>query len=365
MLKCLRRKGFTLVELLVVIAIIGILIALLLPAVQAAREAARRAQCTNNLKQLALAVHNYADTYKVFPSRMTGTGNMWSGDAWYDAVGTNTQRMSAWVALLPYYEQGTVYDLISAPLTIGTTNYPAFGPNVNDGSYTPWDAQVSALMCPSDGNIFDKGATDHGRANYRLSVGDSANRSYSRDSANPRGVFGRHSRIDFAEIRDGSSNTLMLSERLYGQNSRMIKEGIKTNSAMTTNGGDRIAPSVCLDPTVVDPNDPRQYLGSVANWSGRRWCSGILQYSGFNTLLPPNSPACNAAAWDEHNTVIPPTSNHPGGVNCAISDGAVKFISETIDSGDPTQPEPLVGASPYGVWGRLGSKAGGEPVNVP
>jgi prepilin-type N-terminal cleavage/methylation domain-containing protein/prepilin-type processing-associated H-X9-DG protein len=366
MVRCRRRAGFTLVELLVVIAIIGILIALLLPAVQAAREAARRSQCTNNLKQLALACHNYHDTHKVLPPRQTGTGLMWTGA---DHVNSNTGRVSGWVMLLPYIEQQALYGQISSPLTDGTTTYPAWGPtpNSNTPSYPPWRVQLNALLCPSDGNIIAKGANDAGRNNYRFSVGDSINRYWSRNGRPPRGLFGHHfypdSIISFASITDGSSNTVMLSERLFGQDSIMIRQGY-AQAGLETAENVRMAPAPCL--AAVDPTNPKQYTGTVYNYSGRRWAYGFPVYVGFNTVFPPNSPSCVSNTSNETcNVVIAPTSNHPGGVNVAMGDGSVTFTSETIESGDPTLIEVTMGPSPYGVWGALGSKAGGEAGGLP
>ncbi len=354
MSKRFRSGGFTLVELLVVIAIIGVLVALLLPAVQAAREAARRSQCTNNLKQAALAVHNYHDTFGVLPPRMTGTGNYWANR---DPVNTNIVRLSGWVLLLPFMEQTPLYDQIKSPLTIGGVTYSPWGPEPNRTAYTPWTVQVPGLMCPSDGPIRNKGANDLGRTSYRFSVGDSINRSWARDAQSPRGLFGHHSGLTFANVRDGTANTIMLSERLFGANAQMVKEGFGIGG-ITADGGVQIAPAPCL--ALVDPNNRNMYAGNATNWSGRRWASGMNVYVGFSTVLPPNSPACNSSTWDEQNNVIPPTSHHPGGVVAALADASVRFISETINSGDPTIVEPRSGPSPYGVWGALGSKEGGE-----
>jgi prepilin-type N-terminal cleavage/methylation domain-containing protein/prepilin-type processing-associated H-X9-DG protein len=365
MSKSIERKAFTLVELLVVIAIIGILIALLLPAVQAAREAARRSQCTNNLKQLALACHNYHDTYKVLPPRQTGTGAFWGGDT----ANTNTARLSGWVMLLPFFEQQALYDQINSPLTIGTVAYPAWGtpPTSDSPPYTPWTVQVNALLCPSDGNILGKTAANAGRNNYRFSVGDSINRSWSRNGP-PRGLFGHHfysgSAISFASITDGSSNTIMLSERLFGQETIMIRQGFAQQPALVTVENTPMAPAPCL--AAINPANPRQYTGTVYNWSGRQWANGMPVRNAFNTVFPPNAPSCvSGTSAETSNVVIAPTSNHPGGVNVAMGDGSVTFISETIHSGDPTLIEVTMGASPYGVWGALGSKAGGEAVSLP
>lgn len=350
------RTGFTLVELLVVIAIIGILIALLLPAVQAAREAARRSQCTNNLKQLALAVHNYHDTNKVFPPRMIGTGDLWSGGLDWT---TTRDRHSAFVGLLPYIEQQALYDQISSPLTVGSTTYPPFGPVPwVDAAYPPWVQQVPAFLCPSDGNSSNKGANDHCRNNYRFSIGDAILRDWAGFSTNPRGMFGRDSSIGFNDLKDGASNTLMLSERLYSEENQVVTQGIARGGVAATGA---IAPASCYGQ--IDPNDPSQYVGTVnTDWKpGKRAFCGIVVMAGVNTVLPPNGPSCIADAWFENTTIIPPTSEHPGGVVAALGDASVRFVSETIDAGDPTLVEVRSGPSPYGVWGALGSKSGREP----
>ena len=355
-----RSAGFTLVELLVVIAIIGILIALLLPAVQAAREAARRSQCTNNLKQLALAVHNYADTYKAFPPKKMGTrvstGNC---NNWNNNYG------SGWMRLLPFYEQQALYDQWSSPQ--GT--WPAFGPcpwGPGQGDdYTIYDAQVATLLCPSDGNAPNKDATAYGRNNYMFSCGDSvdaSNTTYgNNEGTNPRGVFNNISgRISFAHITDGTSNTIMLSEHLVAQNQSVVRQGNAINVANILT-----SPGVCY--AAIDPNDSKVFASPADTraWAGMRWAHGAMSHIGFNTVLPPNGPSC-AELTNDNTTggmVHPPTSNHPGGVNAAMADASVRFISETIDTGNIYAAPATQGASVYGVWGALGTKNGGEIVS--
>ena len=184
MKKSVKFRGFTLVELLVVIAIIGILIALLLPAVQAAREAARRSQCTNNLKQFGIAIHNYADTFKAFPPKRSGTQQ--GGCALCNgAFGT------VWMRLTPFYEQQQIFDEWSSPQTYSGVSYTAFGPcpwDATSGTYVPYQRQVNTLLCPSDGQSANKGATDRGRTNYMVSVGDSINTSHSNGGGCQQGM---------------------------------------------------------------------------------------------------------------------------------------------------------------------------------
>ena len=360
--------GFTLVELLVVIAIIGVMVGLLLPAVQAAREASRRSSCTNNLKQLTLALHNYESTHKVLPARQTGTGAAWTGA---DHTNTNTRRVSGWVMLLPFIEQQALVDQISAPMTVGTTIYPAWGPspqnpNTDTPAYPPWRVQLSSLVCPSDANIQTKADNDAGRSNYRFSAGDSVSRTWSRD--NPaRGLFSGNVDKGFplSAVTDGLSNTVALSERLFGQDTLMIKQGISRSTI--PNDGTAVSPLQCM--TSTNPLNPREYATAGANWSGRRWANGLPVYNGFTTVLPPNSLSCvGGTNQDTVNVVLPPTSNHPGGAVVSMADGSVTFISDSINAGDPSQAERAGvggGASFYGVWGALGSKAGGESVSLP
>jgi len=337
-----RRRAFTLVELLVVIAIIGILIALLLPAVQAAREAARRAQCTNNLKQLALAMHNYNDVFKVFPFLRGGTN-------------TNLGKMSGWIGLLPFVEQQPLYQTIANPVTVGGTTYPPFGPDPNNTAYLPWLEQVQGLLCPSDQGGYKKLTTDPGRNNYVFCVGDTI---YNVNTLqNTRGVFGYNSRSSFRDITDGSSNTLVLSERC------VFTDLTKIRGAVAIAGSTNTDPTICLSKRGT--NDRYVTGVTTVGWSGVRWNNGYPVYNAFTTVLPPNSPTClnsqNEADWG----IFPPTSAHPGGVNAALGDGSVRFVSETIYTGYLNTSDSnteRVGISPFGVWGALGTKDGGEVI---
>ncbi len=345
--RSLSRRAFTLVELLVVIAIIGILIALLLPAVQAAREAARRSQCTNHLKQLGLALHNYHDTFGCFTFRQGGTTQ---GSSDY-----NWGRRSGFVGLLPFMEQAPLYQKISGALTENGTTYHAWGPAPWDGNYTPWKAQVPTLLCPSDPRG-TKGSSDTGRTNYRFCMGDTINDNTG--SSNNRGLFAYISVSRFRDVTDGTSNTLAMSERGIGSGAgQKILSGVATGIASVDTN-----PTLCLN--TRGSNGEYKSGVSTRDGSGTRWCDGVPLYTGFTTVLAPNAPSCMYDTnWDGNWGIFSPTSYHPGGVNGVMADGAVRFFSETINAGNPAASQVTSGVSPYGVWGALGTKAGGEVVN--
>lgn len=350
----MSRRAFTLVELLVVIAIIGILVALLLPAVQAAREAARRMQCSNNLKQFGLAHHNYHDTYKSFVYRKGGTNAGGSTDL------SNKYRRSGFISLLPFLEQGPMWDQIKA----GGGSIAPEGPAGWRG-WGPWNQSPAVCVCPSDSG---RAQTSRTQVNsYAFCIGDQI--SGIRDDRTVRGVFGARNTVKIAAITDGTSNTILMSERIisggvsYQRNPWAVGplQVLKTHAIAIGNGTPvRSSPNSCF--TVVDGNyyaDGTQVQGT---W-GKYWHDGQPMYVGFNTVLPPNSPACSedGGPWgDRNHLVIPPTSDHPGGVNTLFADGSVTFISDTIDTGNLGVGQPDNGPSRYGVWGSMGSKAGSD-----
>lgn len=358
-----HRSGFTLVELLVVIAIIGILVALLLPAVQAAREAARRMQCTNNLKQLGLALHNYHDTHKAFVYRKGGT-NMWGNDR---KTG-NAYRRSGFISLLPFYEQGPMWTRIAA----GDPGYPASG-NAPEGpaawnGWGPWNNAPDMLLCPSDNGYPNK----NGRYNsYAFCTGDRV--PNNGDDQTPRGLFGYRVGVRISDIKDGTSNTIAMSERLCQQNNAMGGQNPATVGyrqieyvlgVATRVSGLAASPILCYG--VIDDKYFAEGTPIQARF-GRAWMDGQPMYVGFNTVLPPNAPACaDGGSWgDSYTIAMPPASRHPGGANCVFADGSVHFISDSVDTGRLDLPQPDNGMSVYGVWGALGSKDGGESVRIP
>jgi prepilin-type N-terminal cleavage/methylation domain-containing protein/prepilin-type processing-associated H-X9-DG protein len=360
------RMGFTLVELLVVIAIIGVLVSLLLPAVQAAREAARRMQCTNQLKQLGLALHNYHDVYKSFVYRSGGTccaslaglGN------------TNRGRLSGFVPLLPYYEQQAMYDRIVA----GDATNPPHGPH-SWASWGPWNNSPDVLLCSSDNGYPHRS----GRFNsYAFSMGDMVESLTNgiTSARQSRGIFGpRDGRTTFgiAHVTDGTSNTVAFSERLNQANTPYRAQNPVTIGAKTVEhvlgvhqrvGGLINTPALCFTVT-----DGKYFVNGSAIQArfGIAWQDAQPMYVAFNTVLPPNAPACaDGGTWgDSTHLVIPPASRHPGGVNVCFADGSMHFISNTINTGNLNARQRITGPSQYGVWGALGSKSGGESAAIP
>ncbi|MDO4587701.1 MAG: DUF1559 domain-containing protein [Planctomycetia bacterium] len=365
----ISRKGFTLVELLVVIAIIGILIGLLLPAVQAAREAARRMQCTNNLKQLTLALHNYHDVNNSLPAAraMLGNSGMISNGGNMPAGGP----FGTVVFLMPFVEQQALYDtLIGYTNSQGPTGAKLEHPWVDANPDFPALASVvSAFLCPSDGNAKSPSTDGHatGRLNYLTNRGDglwNINRHPNDENgaaakvAN-RGVFRVGDFTSFATCADGTSNTLGFSETVSasGTGGRAIKGNLVVYVSSMYDGNSR--PQPCLDQKV---GTELAVDASTDAWRGQRWLDGQFFYGGFNTCLPPNSPNCSYGA-DNNWGVGSAQSNHSGGVNASMMDGSVRFVSDTIDTGDPSLYCVTSGRSPYGVWGAMSTVEGGESTS--
>jgi prepilin-type N-terminal cleavage/methylation domain-containing protein/prepilin-type processing-associated H-X9-DG protein len=355
------RFGFTLVELLVVIAIIGVLVALLLPAVQSAREAARRTQCSNGLKQLGLASQNYHDIYRVFPARRGGST---FGDIASDPsrIRANYDRLSAFIALLPFMEQKPLADQISSGGTMSGNNYPPGGPAAwhSGASYKPWGTQVPMLLCPS-GNV-NKTRGNFGKNSYAFSLGDLI-LTHNSATAVARGIFGGSLRpVGLQNITDGSSNTIAMSERSWGNDLGVVNasgQDIRTVTVMSVSSVNT-NPGSCY--ARVSGN--KVLTGQVKGKFGALWSDGQAERVGFNTVLPPNAPSCvndsNGNA-DSNGGLLTASSYHPGGVNAVFADGSIHFINQNINTGNKAAPPATPGSeSPYGVWGALGTIDGGE-----
>lgn len=355
MFQCKRRTGFTLVELLVVIAIIGVLVGLLLPAVQAAREAARRMQCSNQIKQISLGLHNYQTTYHGAFPWMRGPSN---------APGTrntnprgNEQTINGYVGLLPFIEQTALFNIIAAPMAAIGAN-PAslpYGPPRDFGYYPPWQANVVSFRCPSapDGIPYGNNATYAGRQNYPMNLGDTILNVHN-NSTTFRGMFGYNRFVKIAEITDGTSNTLIVGEKANAVDAINTK-GLAANNVPGLN----LNPSVCFTKAAGGFYLPTTTVQN-ARPLGALWHTGLAPFIGFQTVLPPNSPSCENDNWGDNWGISAASSYHTGGINAGFSDGSVRFISQTIDAGNPSLPEVTSGPSPYGVWGALGTRNGGE-----
>jgi prepilin-type N-terminal cleavage/methylation domain-containing protein/prepilin-type processing-associated H-X9-DG protein len=356
-------RAFTLVELLVVIAIIGVLVALLLPAVQAAREAARRMQCSNNIKQLALAMHNYHDTYKVLPPGRMGTNP--TGCAWNSNTGTCNAAGTVY-HMLPFIEQQSLWNQIWSPLTLAGVNYPPGGPWPNHAPYDPYKTRLSAAICPSDG----KAAGLHlnnavACCSYCFSRGDILNNVDNPGNAR-RGPFAAGICIPMSEISDGTSNTVAISElAVYTGNPADLKGAY----CMRVGTGLQDNPSIAL--AYKGPNNTlvNCTLSDSHRRRGEGWSSGYAVCTGFNTVLPPNGVHAYQDKGEWTWGTLPPQSYHPGGVNAGLCDGSVQFISDNINTGNLASPQfnrttPVSKGSPYGVWGAIGSMNGGESASL-
>lgn len=392
MQKPYKITGFTLVELLVVIAIIGMLIALLLPAVQAAREAARRMQCSNNIKQMALAEHNHMDSFKVFSQASRPVTLMKKNT-------TVTWAHVGYVPqILPFMEQTALFELAKRCTDLGEAGADQTWRTVvctyNGEDYpSPWIEEVGSMICPSNegtGFTGDNGGEGLGRISYHCNIGDlwvywDANHAI-------RGPFGPGDRFQCGinHISDGTSNTIMLAEMVIGSDAggNRVKGNIAKNVAYGPPQNCRGVMTQQGEFDVTKSNIEADIRDRVV---GGRWGGSAPIYTQFFTVMAPNSPNCSLNGNAESNGIITSASStHTGGVNVALCDASVRFMADTVDAGNQTfDPwDGVIGRggngvnppgqadvddgnrrtygaratakSPYGVWGSLGSRAGGD-----
>ncbi len=334
------RNGFTLIELLVVIAIIAILIGLLLPAVQKVREAAARAKCQNNLHQIALALHNYHSTYGQFPF---GKGPSYAGAVVY-------ARWSVHSQLLPYVEQGPLYasiDFTKPPETPGMEGVINFMPAWQNPGRVNADAsraQVPIFLCPSDGAPIS--GDWPGQNNYYASQGaqflcdlTETQASTVAPNEHPDGPLYYLSKIRLTDMTDGTSNTCVFSEKLRGLGAPDPRRDMKTMPNQTTADA---ALSTCraLNPLTATPLTSKQ---------GYSWVMGEMCCTTYNHVETPNKTTCAGIGFPGNMSnmamVVPPSSNHSGGVNAALGDGSVRFIRDSIT---------------LDAWRAMGTIRGGE-----
>ena len=317
-----KRRAFTLIELLVVIAIIAVLIGLLLPAIQKVREAANRMKCSNNLKQLGIALHHYHDAEETLPP---GYQNIVT--AQYPTLPASRFRWSFIARLTPYLEQTNIYNSLDLTIPLYMDSQGDVFP-VNQSGVS---RQVAILLCPSDSQT--QVYPTFGPTNYAGCLGNGANGG-TRTQAN--GIFYQNSRVRIADIADGTSNTAMVSEQILGP------------------GGPDITDPALVDVRYVygqqsvnaDVSDT--VCQSLTTWNtdrGARWADGETQYAEYDHHYPPNAPQ-----WDcvqlEHSWK-PPRSMHSGGVNVLFADGSAHFIANSVN---------------LNTWQALGSRNGNEAL---
>ncbi|MGE3820676.1 MAG: DUF1559 domain-containing protein [Isosphaeraceae bacterium] len=327
------RRGFTLIELLVVIAIIGVLIALLLPAVQAAREASRRVQCVNNLKQIGLAIHGYVGSTGVLPF---GQGP------------EPTQSWCGWSSLamlLPYLEQTPVYQSINFDVPGGSD--PSRPENL-----TAREVRIATFLCPSD---VDRLTSPSGHNNYAACTGIDPNMNNGVTSGLFGGMYGPGPyvpvTVGLAEITDGTSQTVAFAERVKGIGLNNDAQGPDTmnpsGSVLRINGLPETTAGAFSACQGSNPRAPGATLSGLYS-VGSFWHIGTTYGARYNHVMPPGSWSCSGPHTDNAGAHTA-GSRHPGAVNLLLADGSVRPVKNTIH---------------IAVWRSLATKAGGEVVSA-
>ncbi len=327
------RRAFTLIELLVVIAIIGVLIALLLPAVQSAREAARRAQCTNNLKQIGIALHNYHSGLNSFP-----VGFLYPSRGAAPGIPALHYRWSVLAQLTPYLEQTNVHNALNFDFPIASGSTPIYGVGVFTifpANLTGMRARVETFICPSDGG--DQPSPLYGPSNYVFCTGDGSNGG---DATRSRGAFILEQAQNMATIRDGSSNTVAGSEQLLSpQDVPAQTTGIPVPGEWQR----------ALARTTTPLTDEKCAAPNGWNFSkGTGWWDGDYRNTLYNHYHSPNARKFDCITF--HNPGWKAArSAHPGGVVTLFCDGHVTFMKDTVS---------------LETWRAVATRNGGETISA-
>ena len=319
------RRGFTLIELLVVIAIIAVLIALLLPAVQQARAAAQRSQCKNNLKQIGLALHSYAGDYGCLPQASGGN------------------NFSPHARILAHLDQSPLFKSLNFKVNVSSTTIPT-----DPGNAAAWVKTLPAFRCPSDNdtNVGDANLVG-GRNNYWSNYGTGVVVSLPGTTVGstnygmpkPNGPMYHSSAIKITDILDGTSSTILFSEKLIGDGSDAISTpDTDTYKPGTYPANEDEAHQFCQATNVNDLTQQGKSFNCVS------WLGAGNQSTFVNTSIPPNKRGC---MYPPSRMASAVNSRHSGGVHVLMCDGAVNFASNSID---------------VKVWRALGTRAGKEPV---
>lgn len=325
-------RGFTLVELLVVIAVIGVLLALLLPAVQAARESARRSQCLNNLKQIGLATLNYEQSHKTLPP----------GRLLPIAWGQHTR-------ILPFLEETAVHNIVDLEQAVAQ----------NDARLQ----HVKVFICPTDSEdrLANSPTEDEqhgwGRNSYRANAGSETGQMTGsgpprNQTENNNGLFLTNKVIKLARITDGTSHTALFSEMIRGDGDDFVIEepGDFFRISEGARTGDQVY-DACMKLDTSTYNKKKFQFSRA----GRNWTRGTYVASRYNHVMPPNGRSCSrsdgggalGAVVNENGGAVTASSRHPGGVNLVRADGSADFITDDVD---------------HALWRAMGSRDGGEVV---
>ncbi len=341
------RRGFTLIELLVVIAIIGVLIALLLPAVQAAREAARRAQCINNLKQIGLALHNYESANGIFPPGAIGYAPSIGADC------ADKRQHTMFALILPYSEQKQVFDSLNFSVPAADSGGPWSMTGVNGASMnsTGYSTRISAFLCPSDGQT-PRTMTSPGysQTSYAAVVGNTdiwhwwyGCPNATSPSIPPDGMFGYDFGYRVADVVDGTSNTLFVGEMSRFHNDPDTVFNFWTNAGWYGSNTPGVSRVQAMASTMPRPNAPMLLPDLPADsTNGPYW------------FVNASTPYQNMGQWGFR-------SLHPGGANFLFGDGTVHFLKDSIQV--VGGPNPNNGQMTHGVYRKLATRAGGEIID--